>query len=219
MIKAIFFDMDGTLINSEAHYLSGTYELMKKHGYTGDINAVSSIIGTTMDKTYEIILDLLNHKLTYEELKEINETYFKENKLDINKNVFEGVLEVFRALKEKGLKIAICSSSSKKEIDRFVDEIKLNDYVDLVVTGDDMKNGKPAPDIYLYALNYFDINSNEAIVLEDSYSGIKAGKTANILTLARKDIQFGLNQSEADGTVDDMYSFLKYVESKLEVGR
>ena len=58
MIKAVLFDMDGILFDSEKHYMAGTIEQMKAYGYRGDIKDIYRIIGTSMKETYEILYEL-----------------------------------------------------------------------------------------------------------------------------------------------------------------
>lgn len=214
MIKYVFFDMDGTLIDSEEYYIDGTYDMLLNNGFKGNKKDINYIIGTTLDVTYNYLVKLLDNRFTYQEIKIKNEEYFKENPINVNDRVYTDTVKGIMTLKNKGFKIAICSSSTRKEIEKFINILKLNDYIDYYISGEELKHSKPEPDIYLTTLDYFKASKNEAIILEDSYSGIKAGKNAGIYTVARKDIKFSIDQSEANYIVLNMNEFIKHIEDK-----
>ena len=75
-VKAILFDMDGILMDSEYYYMHGTVQWMKELGYNKDEKALYTIIGTTMDQTYDMLSAFLDHRYTKDELKAINEIIF-----------------------------------------------------------------------------------------------------------------------------------------------
>ena len=213
MIKAILFDMDGTLLDSEIHYIEGTYIWMKRKGFKGDIQDLYCLVGKTMDETHLILAKLLNDKYTIEEIAKFNHDYFNyEKPLDFKKYIFDDVFASLKELKELGLKLAICSMSSLKDIDNFINSNNL--VFDLVISGENCKKQKPDPEIYLKALGKLNITSDEAIVIEDSFNGIKASKNANIFTIARKDKRFNIPQEKAgaDMFIDDLKDLSKYLK-------
>ena len=92
MIKAILFDMDGVLIDSEYYYHFGTYTWMKRLGFKGDHKELNKLIGTTMATTYDMLYEMFDGKYSKEKLAEINEKYFnEENPLDCKKIMFANV--------------------------------------------------------------------------------------------------------------------------------
>ena len=76
MIKAVLFDMDGILYDSEYYYMQGTVAQMRAYGYEGPVENIYQIIGTTMQKTYEMLYDMLDGKVPLEVIRENNERYF-----------------------------------------------------------------------------------------------------------------------------------------------
>lgn len=211
-LKAILFDMDGTLTDSERYYTDGTYEWMKRFGYDDKIESLYPIIGTSMDVTYDILYDLLKGKLTRDEIIYQNEHYFNvENPINYQEYIFDEVYEVLHKLKEKGLKFAICSSSYKKDIEEFLKCCKLDMLFDVVISSHECKNPKPSGEIYLKALKRLGLTNQEAIVVEDSAIGIRAGKNADIFVVARKEERFDIDQSEADVLVSDLNDLYKLV--------
>ena len=75
-IKAVLFDMDGVLVDSETYYMEGTLKWMQSIGFTGTFKDVCTLIGTTMDGTYRLIEKMMDYQYTREELERINKQYF-----------------------------------------------------------------------------------------------------------------------------------------------
>jgi len=207
MLKAILFDLDGTLIDSEEYYTNGTKEWLNNRGIYPSEKELFGIIGLNMPDTYEYLHKLSN--LSINEVKDENDRYFNSHKLDFKKYLFQDVIETLKKLKEKGIKIMICSLSPKNYIEEFISECNLEAYIDDYIGGDECTHDKPHPEIYLKALAKLGINANEAIVIEDSFSGIKAGKDAGIYTMARNGAKYHLDQKEADEIFDDLREITK----------
>lgn len=218
MVKAILFDMDGTLVDSELHYMTGTKKWMREFGYTGPDEEIYKIIGTSMDDTTKILRRLLDNRYDYDYLRKFNDNYFlNEFVLDYHKALFPEVKEYLVKFKNDGYKIALCSQSDNIFINKCLDDAGLNDIFDYVVSGEEMEHPKPAPDIYLAALNDLNINKDEAVVYEDSYQGIKSGISAGIYTVARRDTRFGVDQSEANclvNGIDELYNLVRGIDGR-----
>lgn len=214
MIRAVLCDMDGTLVDTERYYTDGTYKWMKdKFAYSGSKESIFKIIGTTMEETCAILRDLLKLDETVAEVMQINDDYFEnESSLDYREYIFPEVREAINEIKDKGIKIAICSASPRWAIEQFVKECDLGGHIDYVISAMECERQKPYPDIYLHALKALGATKDEALVFEDSYSGISAGKNAGIMTVARRDYRFGIDQSQADASVDDMQQLIKMIK-------
>lgn len=206
MIKAILFDMDGILFDSEPWYMNGTIEWMREYGYTGDEESVWKILGTTMDETYSILYELLGGSVEREELIRRNERYFGiEHPVKPVDLVFPGVPETVRRIHDEGFLTAVCSSSPRDTIYEVLDSIGITDCYDVILSGDEKFPPKPAPDIYLTAAEKLGVLPEECIVYEDSCRGITAGKQAGMTVIARRDDRFRQDQSGADHIVKDIY--------------
>lgn len=212
MIKAILFDMDGVLMDSEYYYHFGTYTWMKRLGFEGDHQELNKLIGTTMATTYDMLYDMFDGKYTKEELAKINEKYFgEEDPLDCKKIMFANVKECLVSFRQMGLKLALCSASPMKTIMDNLRQMEIENLFDCIVSGDDFERSKPDPMIYLYAMDKLHVTSEECIVYEDSTIGIAAGKASKAFCIARKDDRFGQDQSQADMLVNGIEELLEYV--------
>ncbi len=212
MIRAVLFDMDGTLVDSERYYCDGTYRWMQRVGYTGKKEAVYAIIGTTMEETYAIIHRLLDGKYTLAEIEELNHDYFYlEDPIDYRKYLFPEVSEVLKLLKEKGYGLALCSASSMKDIEKFICTCGFSKMFDVVLSADDTKP-KPDPEIYERAMAALKVGRNECVVVEDSPYGIESGKRLGAFTIARRNEHLLKSKQEgADMIINDLNDLVRYL--------
>lgn len=214
-IKAILFDMDGVLIDSETYYCQGTIDWMIKNGYQGNIDAIYTILGTTMEVTYQILQELFENKYTIEELTEINETYFKENPLPYSKILMPGVKELIAFLKENNIKMAVCSSSPMDVIEKCLTECGILESFDYIVSGEQFEKSKPDPEIYLHARDVFQLTSDECIVIEDSKLGIDAAVNAKMKVIALHNPKFKQDQSKATWHIENMLQAIDVVKQAM----
>lgn len=215
MIKAILFDMDGILFDSEAYYMEGTYQQMISWGYQGPKEEIYRLIGTSMEETVNILFELLEGKKSKEDIEKDNWNYFSvEHPLNPKEIMFPGVEDCLAQLKSKGIKMALCSSSPWVTVVDSLDKMGVRDYFDFVESGENLEHFKPEPDIYLEALKFLGVEKEEAVVYEDSRIGIESGKRAGIFTVAREDKRYNQDQSRADKLVKDIQEFAQWIERK-----
>ena len=186
MLKAVFFDLDGTLMDSEMHYISGTIEWLNDLNIRVSEKDVFNIVGLTMDDTYKYLSKLSG--LSYDECVFYNERYFKGHPLNFRKLIYKEVHDVFRKLRDRGLLIAICSMSPLNYIKKFVSDNCLDKYVDYCVSGEDLKHNKPAPDIYQKAARVINVNPKDCLALEDAPAGIRSAKAAGMQVIMVPDM-------------------------------
>jgi len=203
MLKAVLFDLDGTLINSEEYYINGTYEWISKLDSEVKREDLFPLIGKDEDSTYKFLEGISG--IAYDTCKKENEKYFfVEHPINFKELLFDDVKDTFKYLKEKGLRIAICSMSPYNYIKQFVEECDLTTYVDYYISGADCKHNKPDPEIYLKALDFLHISADEALVVEDAPVGISSGLAAGVRVIARDDSRFKLDQSKAELVLEDL---------------
>lgn len=214
MIKAVFFDLDGVLINSEWQDQQWTCEYTKMMNVDIPSERFYLLIGTNKRQNpwVKIIEGYEEQIPDLEKFRQGLRTYKMQKRQDFNFSevLFEEVPYVIKRLKEKGIKIACASSSPMEYIQQALGQTNLLPYFDLICTGHDFKESKPAPDIYLYCLDQFNFKKEECLVVEDSPLGIQAGKSAGLKVIART-TPFGLNQSQADNIIQSLDELLQFV--------
>ena len=206
MIKALLFDMDGTLCDSERYYTDGTYTWLSRFVKVNKSD-IYHIVGLSMDDTYNYLASISGLDIDF--IKKTNEHYFNvENVINYNDYLFNDVKDVLFTLKKNNYKLALCTVSDKYLLDKFIKDCGLEDVFDVLLSNDNISMSKPDPEIYLDALKKLNVKNNEAIIVEDSYNGILSGKRANCLTYARNSRQYGIDQSKADFIFSDLREIL-----------
>ncbi|MGY3717913.1 HAD family hydrolase [Sutcliffiella cohnii] len=178
MIKAIVFDFDGLILDTEYALYESFCELLEIDSSNLPIKDYAHYIGTDSEALYELIVKKANGKMSKEEIIEKTHVLHKEKlKSPISR---EGVKEYLKAAKEKGLKIGLASSSNREWVTHFLNELNLLHYFDILQTRDDVEKVKPDPTLYKNVIEHFGINPSEAIAFEDSANGTKAAIAAGL---------------------------------------
>ena len=206
MIKAILFDMDGTLVDSENYYTRNSFDWLKQYKKDSNIKDVYKIVGLNMTDTYKTMAKLAN--IGFEKCKVSYDSYFLSHPINYNDYLFSDVKDTLKILKDRGYKLALCTVSEKYMLDNFLSQCNFENYFDCLLSNADIKKTKPSPEIYLKALESLNLKNDEAIVIEDSYNGILAGKRSNMSVCARDSSRYHIDQSKADFIFKDMHEIL-----------
>ncbi|MDO4814601.1 MAG: HAD family phosphatase [Gemella sp.] len=176
MIKAVLFDMDGLMFDTESLATKAFIEAAKKQNYEMTKEETHFVLGFKPEAIYNFY-----------------ENYFKDKEVDGKKLVkdhyeyLEHVLfttgpdkmpyleELLIYLKTNNYKIAVASSSDLEHINNNLEKTGVKKYIDTVASGEEVENGKPAPDVFLLAADRLGIEIEKCMVLEDSVSGMRAG--------------------------------------------
>lgn len=213
-IKAVFFDLDGVLVNSEVMHQNMTEDFLREEHIPIPPERFYLLIGSHKSlNPWAQILEGLDIQMSDDELRSRLRAY-KEPRLanvDYREHLFPEVKSVLQKLKQDGILIACASSSNMAYIKNVLDSGDLSEWFDLIVTCDDFENSKPEPDIYLHCMNHFQLKPSQCLVVEDSPIGIQAGKRANMKVIARKDHVFHLDQSKADAWIEDLNGLFAYL--------
>lgn len=209
MIKAVIFDMDGVIIDSEPAHVKFEKEIFKSLGISVTEEEHMGFVGTTSHYMWETLRVKNELKQSLEELvNNDREQYLEYLKSDKNEVVLiQGVRDFIRELHENGVKLAIASSSPLDVIKIVVNRYELQEFFDELVTGDYVENSKPAPDIFLYAARKLGARPEECIVIEDSCNGTKAAKNAGMKCIGYKNLNSGNQDLSCGDFITD--SFLK----------
>ena len=203
-IKAIIYDVDGTMVNSEPLHVSAWDETLHEYGFALD-DLSQNFRATMAGKKPIVIAEGMVKELAIE----VQPEYFLARKsflfFEKVKNTLEGmpgVNESIYRLKNAHYKLAIGTSLDKKYLNLVLDRLNVTDLFDVIVTGDQIKNGKPHPETYLTVAHKLGLSTSECVVLEDAQSGIQSAKAAGALCIAIKNYQaMDQDTNEADVTV------------------
>ena len=173
MIKAAFFDLDGTLVNTLPLYIRSYDGALKQQGIT---LTNKQIVNTCFGKTEDAICKLLGIP---DKVKEFTQTYFEGVQRHFTSGkVFDGVNETLDMLKDKGIKLGIISFAYRWYVDKLLLSTNLLPYFPLVIGYHDVKKPKPDPEAVLLACKHFNVNPSDSVVVGDSKSDIFMSKAA-----------------------------------------
>lgn len=180
MLKAVIFDMDGVMIDSEPVHYEANKRIMETFGYKLEYSYYKQFIGSTLTFMWETIKRDFGISNEIAELNRMSEQY-SENIIKENGYIeIPGVVQLVKMLSGAGLKLAVASSSSAHIIERVLSSLGIRDYFDVLVSGENVENPKPAPDIFLRASTLLGVEESGCIVIEDSFNGVKAAKAAKM---------------------------------------
>ncbi|WP_042221657.1 HAD family hydrolase [Oceanobacillus manasiensis] len=213
MLKAIIFDMDGVIVDSEILDYKFQKEFILKEGGSTNEEELSELIGKSYNDLYGNMLKLIGNKCSMKDLIDKFTIFIEQRYEEINYiSIFrEDILGILSYAKSKKIKLAVASSSPEKHIHRILKECNIFTYFDIIVSGENFPESKPNPEIYLHTLNKLKVSPQESIAIEDSYSGILAAKAAKIPVIAYEENRMPVDQSMADFTGQDMKKILRLI--------
>lgn len=180
MVSGIIFDMDGILIDSERQSNEGWLWAAGQLGVDMPMWLIDSFKGALAELCCKFFDDYYKGVIDYWEAKELRTKYVYKIRETEGIPVKKGVKDIFEYIRNNGLKCAVATSTRRESAEKTLHEIGVWDYLDAVVYGDEVEHGKPEPDIFLRAAKAIGVNPSEAVVVEDSINGIKAGYAADM---------------------------------------
>ncbi len=177
-MKAVIFDMDGVIFDSERLVLEGWLELGKKYGIPDIDKIFPKCIGSNAVASKRIFLDYYGEDFPYD-------TYKQETSADYHAKydggrlpMKPGIKELLQFLKENGYHIGLASSTRYEVVRQQLEDAGILSYFETLTCGDMVKKSKPEPDIFLKAAETLGVHPQDCIVIEDSYNGIRAASRA-----------------------------------------
>lgn len=180
MVSGIIFDMDGILIDSERQSNEGWLWAAGQLGVDMPMWLIDSFKGAPAELCCKFFDDYYKGVIDYWEAKELRTQHVYKIRETEGIPVKKGVKDIFEYIRNNGLKCAVATSTRREGAEKTLHEIGVWDYLDAVVYGDEVEHGKPEPDIFLRAAKAIGVNPSEAVVVEDSINGIKAGYAADM---------------------------------------
>ena len=180
MVSGIIFDMDGVLIDSERQSNEGWLWAAGQLEVDMPMWLIDSFKGAPAELCCKFFDDYYKGVIDYWEAKELRTQHVYKIRETEGIPVKKGVKDIFEYIRNNGLKCAVATSTRRESAEKTLHEIGVWDYLDAVVYGDEVERGKPEPDIFLRAAKAIGVNPSEAVVVEDSINGIKAGYAAGM---------------------------------------
>ena len=197
-MKAVIFDMDGVLIDSEQYYqdmLMKYFRAMKVDLPPQRLNLLVGANGKM--NLWPKILEGIELQPYDEFMIGLREYRHAQGIADYRPLLFPGVEDTLKTLKASGKKLALASSSLFASIEKMLSDTGLYAYFELVTSGGMFKESKPNPEIYLFTAEKLKLDPYQCVVVEDSPYGIQAGVSAGMTVIARQDERFPMDQSRA----------------------
>ena len=209
MIKAVLFDLDGVLIETEYRHIMIKADICRQYG----LNWTDETFYIAAARRFTEVLPILFPDKTPEELKAINDHYYRiaYTRLDYHALKTEGAGTVLRALHNQGYKLAIVSMSNSEKLSQVIGDNHWENLIDVIITSSMVTRTKPDPESYLKTMEILGLTPEECIVVEDSRVGIESAHRAGCKVICRKEYRYPCNQEGADYYVDDLLDVVKLI--------
>ena len=188
MIKAVIFDMDGTMLDTEHVKEEGLKYVGENLNVKIDDQTLTQIRGTNNTRLKEILCNKFEG-LDVEKLLETREKYvekyFENNPIEPKK----GLLELLEFLKNHDYKMAVASSSNLEVIKKYLKKVGVFDYFDVIIGGDIVTKGKPDPEIYSKCMEQLNLSKEECIGVEDTANGVLSIHRAGMKPIMIPDLE------------------------------
>src|SRR3990167_6439643 len=177
-IKAVIFDMDGVIADTQTIHNETNAEILQSYGIPLSSKDMSKFAGIPNKNTFADLFKKYNVNA------DVDKAVSKKWGLTKEKNAIPGVLDFIQELDNNKFKIAIASSSTADFIDHVLLSLKIKEFFTVIVNGNEVKKGKPNPDIFLKAAEKLKVKPSNCLVFEDAPAGIQAAKNAGMKCIA-----------------------------------
>lgn len=188
MIKGLIFDMDGLILDTETISNKLLIDIFSKYDINLNEEIISKTIGLEKKKAMKVFEEYLGDNIPIKDIinlhKKVVNDYLEKNGVPVKL----GLIELLNYLDEEKIKKVVATSSYRKVAENVLIRANVYNRFDDIICGDEIKESKPSPDIFLKALEKLNLSADEVIVLEDSRMGILAAHRAKIKSIMIPDI-------------------------------
>ena len=188
MFKAVIFDMDGLMFDTERLSKELYRELAAKRGYDFKEDFFDEMVGLDLEDTKKAFKEDYGQDFPYLEMRDQKNELLKKHVNENGVPVKEGLLEIIDYLKKNQYRLAVASSSHREKIEFYLDSISIKDKFDYIIGGDEVEKSKPDPEIFIKGINGLGVSKDEALILEDSAHGVLAADRAGIKVILIPDL-------------------------------
>lgn len=206
--KIWIFDMDGVVLDSEPLHEQARNQMYKKYDIPYD-ESLPDPVGKSSRLFWEMVAE--RYDRTWDNIKMEEEQFRRVAELVEENHVpaTQGLAEVLEWIRAKGFQTGLASSSDRMLVDRVLRALGIMEYFDVIVTGDEVAEKKPSPDVYERVLEISGMRPEEAFAVEDSTAGVEAAKRAGICCYGYHNVTSGEQDlSRADRIIDNLKSMI-----------
>lgn len=201
--KAVIFDMDGVLVDTEKHHKVIEHRIFEELGISITEEEREPYIGMAADELWAEVVEQFELQQSHDDLLDLNNQrileYFSSM---VSLRPIDGIISVLDWIKDQNIPLAVASSSSSVVIDAVLQESGLDSYFDIRVGGQSVERSKPEPYIYLHTADILQIEPKRCLVIEDSTNGIAAAKAAGMFCVGYQGTGYsGQDQTQADEVI------------------
>jgi HAD superfamily hydrolase (TIGR01509 family) len=176
-IKAVVFDLDGLMFNTESVFNRAGTELLRRRGKEPHPELFQRMMGRRPVEGFAVMIELMSLTETYEELLFESEQIFT-GMLDDHLAPMPGLYELLELIEDRGLHKGVATSSPRRYLENMLERFRLGERFQVTLAAEDVSRGKPDPEIYLKAAVRLGVDAHEMLVLEDSEMGTRAAAAA-----------------------------------------
>ena len=218
MINGAVFDMDGLMFDSERLVYETWQMMMDELGFDYNLDIFKNTIGLRTDMAESYYNSLYGERFCYKPLKQKSRELFLKRVSEEGVPIKKGLVELLEFLKSNNLKIAVATSTSAPTAHKIIRMAGVYDYFDAFVCGDDVRNGKPHPEVFLTAAERLSLPPTECVAFEDSINGIKSAHSAEMTTVMVPDY---LQPTEEiipmiDCLCDDLSQAIEFISNHMK---
>lgn len=217
-MKAVIFDMDGVIVDTELYNMRRVYEYVQSQQPNAKLEDMYQNAGRVKEDVWTRIASVIGQNKGWEETRADYEKNWKPNHpFEIPyKEIFrEDTITILKWARENGMKTAVASSTAYEKVKEILTEVNVVPYLDLIISGEFFERSKPDPAIYLKTAELLEVSPEDCVAIEDSTVGITAANRAGMKVIALKDDRFGFDRSLADDVIDSLGDFIEHYQQLI----
>jgi beta-phosphoglucomutase family hydrolase len=215
MVKAVIFDMDGTLFDTESIYANAWRAAGRELSFAPIEEAIEACTGRNAKDTRQFFEDHYADLISYDEFMAVRTKYYDATIEEIGVPLKPGVVELLDYLKQNGIGVALATATRMVRTQENMERTGLGHYFDVLVTGDMVEHGKPHPETFLAAAERLGVTPCECMGVEDSFNGIRAIRAAGMFTVMVPDTKAPTAEIEMllDAKCDTLHDLIPIIEN------
>lgn len=217
MEKAVIFDMDGVIFDSERLYIKYSMITAKLMGYEMDYDFGLSLVGVGADAVSQKLIEKYGQSFPKEKFGLTVYENYKKGVFSGELKLKKGINEILEYLKNKGYSIGLASSTFSKTIKWQLEHYKLIGYFDYIIGGEEVVKNKPSPECYIKCIKKLNVLPENTYIIEDSYDGVRAGYLAKAKVVMVPDLLLP-NRIISNFCVyvaQDLFAVIEYLERNI----